>query len=108
MGMTDADQAAQGEFVYSVVKEVVSQWDPYGLLGEGRSIDELQPEMRAVCQLIGKIQSARDASYVLSRVFSAGCDESGHFSPLTCERAGQALYERLLEAGLIMAAPPSG
>lgn len=103
MGMTDADQAAQGEFVYSVVKEVIAQWDPYGLVGEGRPIDELQPEMRAVCQLIGKIQSPRDASYVLSRVFSAGCEESGHFNPASCEKAGQALYERLLEAGLIAA-----
>jgi hypothetical protein len=106
--MTEADpEIAQGEFAYSVVREVVLQWDPYGLVGQGRPIEELQPEMRAVCQLIAKIQSPRDACYVLSRVFSAGCDESGHFSLGTCEAAGNALYERLLEAGLIGGGPPS-
>lgn len=102
--MTEAErETAQGEFAYSVVREVVGQWDPYGLVQQGKSIEELQPEMKAVCQLIGKIRSPRDASYVLSRVFTAGCDESGHFSPGACEAAGQALYERLLEAGLIAA-----
>lgn len=94
---------AQGEFAYSVVREVVTQWDPYGLVAEGRPIDELRPEIQAVCQLLPKIRAPRDATYVLSRVFSAGCEESGHFSPTMCEEAGQALFERLLEAGLITA-----
>ena len=84
----------------SIVRGVIHAWDPYSLIGGGAPQDEWDHEIAYVAARVPHIRSAADATQVLSSVFSSAFQPEG-FSPEDCAKAGQHLYDRLLEAGVL-------
>jgi hypothetical protein len=78
----------------SVVRTVIHQWDPYGLLAEGAPRDEFDREIASVVSQISRIKSSKDASRVVSRVFSSSF-ERNLFRPDHCAEVGENLYAAL-------------
>ena len=79
---------------FAVAREVIHEWDPYGLLASGAPEDEFDSEIASIVRQFPRIQSRRDAVLVVSRVFSSSF-EPKQFTPEQCEQAGEKLYEAL-------------
>lgn len=91
---------ADYERAIQVVREVVHQWDPYGLLGGGCPTDEFDAEIASVVVQIPRIRSQVDATHVLSRIFSSAF-EPERFRREDCATAGIELFEALSAHGLL-------
>jgi hypothetical protein len=85
---------------FQVIRLIINKWDPYGLLKSGAPQDELDREVASIAGQIPRIQSAKDAAYAVSRVFSSSF-EPHLFKPNDCMNVGAKLYQALLEGGLL-------
>lgn len=54
---------------YIVVKGVIDEWDPIGLLGMGSPEDEYDPEIRDIVRLLSSIKSVDELAERINRVF---------------------------------------
>jgi hypothetical protein len=88
------------EEAFDIVRGVVHEWDPYGLIQGGAPADEFDGEIASIVSQIPHIQSCNDASHVLSRVFSASF-EPELFKPEQCRQVGENLYRALESKGLL-------
>ncbi len=75
-------------------------WDPYRLIRSGAPQDEFDSEIASVASQIPRIQSSKDAAYVVSREFSSNF-EPHLFKPEACADVGEKLYKALEERGLL-------
>jgi hypothetical protein len=82
--------------VFVVARQVINEWDPYGLMACGCPEDEFDSEVNAVIRQLDRIGSAEDAAQVLSRIFSSSFDPEP-FTIEQCRPAGQRLYQALSE-----------
>ncbi|MDR2975248.1 MAG: DUF1871 family protein [Propionibacteriaceae bacterium] len=62
-------QAEQWRALFSIVKRVIDEWNPYSLLPDAPS-DEFDQESRAIAQRITKASSITDIAHIISEVFS--------------------------------------
>ncbi len=83
-----------------IVRRVVHDWDPYGLLSGGAPKDEFDREIAAVVRQIHRIHGPQDAAHVFSRVFGSSFERE-RFEPEHCREVGDTLYSLLHEAGLL-------
>jgi hypothetical protein len=88
------------EAALAVVKSVVHEWDPYGLLASGAPLDEFDAEIARVTTHLPRIHTAQDAVRALSAVFSDAFDADA-FGPETCASPAKLLFTRLKDAGLL-------
>lgn len=82
------------------MRNVIHEWDPYGLLAMNCPEDEFDREILAVVYQVERIKSSADAAHALSRVFSSAFGRKG-FTPEDCGDPGEKLYNVLREAGFI-------
>jgi hypothetical protein len=54
---------------YIIVKEIIDEWDPIGLLNMGCPIDEYDPEIRDIVQLLRNINSVDELAIEINKVF---------------------------------------
>ena len=90
-----------------VVGTVINQWDPYGLLEAGAPPDEFDPEVAAIVRNLHMIRSPKDATRVISEVFSYYFDPED-FPIDSCEDVGSKLYEKLRREEFITGEPRRG
>ncbi|HEV2800718.1 MAG TPA: DUF1871 family protein [Pyrinomonadaceae bacterium] len=88
------------EKIFDAVRSVINEWDPYDLLAGGAPDDEFGSEISAVIRQLDRIRSPRDASYVISRVFSSSFEPES-FQVEHCQSVGERLYSALVERGII-------
>ena len=86
--------------ILDAVRSVIHEWDPYGLLAGGAPDDEFDGEISAVFRQLDRIRSSRDASHVISQVFSSSF-EAELFQIEDCQSVGERLYEVLAQQGII-------
>jgi hypothetical protein len=98
--MTKDMKMREREKIFDAVRSVIHEWDPYDLLAGGAPDDEFDSEISAVIRQLDRIHSARDASHVISRVFSSSF-EPEPFQVEYCESVGKRLYEVLAVRGII-------
>lgn len=84
----------------SVVRMVIHDWDPYGLLAGGAPQDEFDREIASITSQIPRIKSDRDAVLVISRVFSSSFEQD-QFRPERCTEVGENLYRALITNDLL-------
>jgi hypothetical protein len=55
-------KALKGLFMnkYIIVKEIIYEWEPIGLINMGCPVDEYDPEIRDIVQLLRNINSVDD------------------------------------------------
>jgi len=82
-----------------IIRQVIRDWDPYGLLASGAPADEFDSEIKAAAKQIDRINSPRDAAEVISRVFTSSF-EAGIFTPIDCREVGERLHAALIDQGL--------
>ena len=88
------------ERVTEAVREVIHEWDPYGLLRGGAPRDEFDREIASVASQFRRIQSPEDAVDVLARVFSSAFERAS-FDIDQCREAGERLFAVLKERRLL-------
>ena len=98
--MTKEVKRREYEKIFDAVRSVIHEWDPYCLLAGGAPDDEFDSEINAVVRQFDRIRSPRDASHVISRVFSSSF-EPELFQVEHCQSVGERLYEVLAERGII-------
>ncbi len=86
--------------VVATVREIIHEWDPYGLIAGGAPKDEFDREIQSVAEQMARISGAKDTVLALSRVFSSAF-EPELFTPDKCEAVGTKLYELLQQRGLL-------
>ena len=87
---------------FEVVRKVIHQWDPYGLLEIGAPPHEFDHEIAAIVAQIPHITSEADAANAVSRVFSMAFQPEG-FGPSDCAEAGRNLFLALCSSGFLEA-----
>ena len=60
-----------------VVRQVIHEWDPYGLLAMGAPQDEWDSEIRSLVDQVGRIACEKDAALAISRIFSSAFQPEG-------------------------------
>ncbi len=95
--MTDRNQWNRIE---PVVRKVIHEWDPYGLLEIGAPKDEWDREILQIVGRVSRIDSPSDAVKILSDVFTEAFQPEG-FGQDECAEVGRKLYDALKDAGLI-------
>ena len=85
---------------FVVVRDVIHEWDPYGLIDRGAPAEEWDGEVASLVAQIPRIRSQNDAAHAVSRVFSSAFGPEG-FSPDDCAEVGRRLYSSLADAGLL-------
>jgi len=60
---------------YVLVKEVIDEWDPIGLLGMGCPDDEYDPEIGDIVRLLSNIKSVDELAGGINKVFIKWFDE---------------------------------
>jgi hypothetical protein len=85
---------------FAVVRDVIHDWDPYGLVGGGARADEWDSEVASLVTEIPRMNSQNDAAHAVSRVVSSAFQSEG-FSPADCAQVGKRLYSSLADAGLL-------
>lgn len=83
---------------FDMVRAIIHEWDPYGLLASGSPGDEFDSEIAAIVRQIPRINSEIDAALAISRVFSSSF-EPEPFTPESCVRVGARLYQALKANG---------
>ena len=91
---------ADYEHALVVVRRVIDEWDPYGLLADGAPADEWDREIVLVVARIPRIASEEDAAHAISRVFSEAFQARG-FTPEDCADVGRRLYQTLVAEGVL-------
>jgi hypothetical protein len=84
----------------ALVSGVISEWDPYSLIGGGAPRGEFDAEVALVAVQVSRITSAQDASEVISAVFSSAF-ESPLFKVEACRDVGERLFVRLKANGFV-------
>jgi hypothetical protein len=82
------------------IRVIIHEWDPYGLIRGGAPQDEFDREIASVASQLSRIQSSKDAAYVVSRVFSSNF-EPHLFKPEACADVGEKLFKALKDRGLL-------
>jgi hypothetical protein len=85
---------------FAVVRKVIAEWDPYGLIGGGAPLDEWDSAVAKIVAQIPRIGSATDAAHAVSRTFSHELEGVG-FSPDDCAAVGSQLFEALVNASIL-------
>jgi hypothetical protein len=85
---------------FAVVRKVIAEWDPYGLIGGGAPLDEWDSAVAKIVAQIPRIGSAKDAAHAVSRTFSRELEGVG-FSPEECATVGSQLFEALANASIL-------
>jgi hypothetical protein len=98
--MTKEVKKREREKIFDAVRSVINEWDPYELLAGGAPSDEFGSEISAVIRQLDRIHSPRDASHVISRVFSSSF-EPELFQIEHCQSVGERLYSVLVERSFI-------
>jgi hypothetical protein len=93
-------KTADDDLALKIVHALVMEWDPYSLLASGCPRDEFAREIASVVSQIPRIKSVRDATLVLSRVFTFAF-EPERFTPDECAPAGAKLFAALESNGLV-------
>ena len=88
------------ERLTEAVRDVIHEWDPYGLLRAGAPPDEFDRETASVASQLRRVQSPADAVEVLSRVFSSSFEQAS-FGIDQCREAGERLFAVLKQRGLL-------
>jgi hypothetical protein len=88
------------EVAQEIVRSVISEWDPYSLIGGGAPTDEFDAEVAKLLTRIRDIRSPRDAAAAISTVFSSSF-EPDSFPVSACAEVGMRLYSRLIDAGVL-------
>jgi len=83
-----------------IFRQVVHEWDPYGLLAMGCPEDEFNSEILSVVRQADRVKSPLDGAHVLSRIFTSAFDPQ-RFTPGECREPGERLYNGLDDAKLI-------
>jgi hypothetical protein len=86
--------------LFNLVRSVVRDWDPYGLIAGGAPDDEWDGEARSLVKQVRRIRSAIDAAHAVSRVFSSSFHPKG-FGPDDCREVGQRVFDALRDAGVL-------
>ena len=86
--------------IVELVRRVVREWDPLGLLAGGAPEDEWDGEVKALVKQVPRIRSEKDAAHAVSRVFSSL--DRDRFTPDGCSEVGRVLYLALREVGVVM------
>jgi len=83
-----------------IVRQVIHEWDPYGLIAMGCPADEFDQEILSVVGQMERIKSNMDAAQALSRVFSSAFERKG-FTSEDCREPGEKLFNALRDARFI-------
>lgn len=84
----------------ALVSDIISEWDPYQLIGSGAPRGEFDAEVSLVAAQIRRIKSALDAAEVLSAVFSSAF--GAHlFDVEACRDVGERLFLQLKAHGFV-------
>jgi hypothetical protein len=92
---------AQRVRAVQVVRTVINEWDPYGLLKIGCPKDEFDSEVASIVSQIPRIDSPIAAAHAISRVFGDAFSDTNYFSRDNCADVGAKLYRALAESRLI-------
>ena len=92
-------RSADRDHILEVIRGVIRDWDPLGLLAGGAPVDEWDGEARALLKQLPRIRSENDAAHALSRLFSSF--DRKRFTPDGCAEVGRALYDSLKNAGAV-------
>ena len=98
--MTREVKSREREKIFDAVRSVIHEWDPYDLIAGGAPDDEFDSEISAVIRQLDRIRSSRDATHVISRVFSSSF-EPELFQIEHCQSVGERLYSVLVERGIM-------
>lgn len=85
---------------FSLVREVIAAWNPYGL--SDLAHDEWEQEVAQIVAMISQIGSTLDAARAVSTTFSRAFHSDG-FTPEDCEQVGAQLFEALTNAEILQA-----
>jgi len=85
---------------FAVVRKVIAEWDPYGLIGGGAPLDEWDSAVAKIVAQIPRIGSAKDAAQAVSHTLSRELETAG-FSPAECVAVGGQLFEALVDASIL-------
>ncbi|MBK7951766.1 MAG: DUF1871 family protein [Deltaproteobacteria bacterium] len=85
---------------FALVREVISEWDPYCLLASGAPKDEFDHEIAELVGSIPRIRSESGAAQAISAIFGRAFDPVS-FSPESCADVGRQLFDRLKVARFI-------
>lgn len=92
--------AVEYKLVFKIVREVIAEWDPYGLLSSEAPKDEFDAEVAKLMTRIPEMKSGEDTALVISEVFSRAF-EPELFSKSSCIDVGNQLFKRLCDARII-------
>ncbi len=92
--MTDRKRWKQFELI---VRQIIHEWDPCGLLANGCPADEYDQQILLVVSQAGALHSPNDAANALSRIFSQTYGLDG-FAPDDCREVGVELHTALVAA----------
>ncbi len=86
--------------LFEVVRVLIQEWDPSGLIAGGAPLDEFDSEVARIVAQVPRIASPADAALAISGVFSSAFHPEG-FTPGDCAGVGEKLYKTLREKELI-------
>lgn len=86
--------------LHDLVFDFVCSWDPYGLLADGASPSEFEPEVQRITARALRFNSEADAVRALSEAFSESFEPANDHAERFIA-AGIRLYELLHSAGLV-------
>ena len=84
-----------------ICRTVINEWDPYCLIAKGAPDDEFESEIASIIRQIDRIRSKNDAAHVVARIFSSAF-EFEYFAVEACADVGATLFNRLVDAKLVM------
>lgn len=85
---------------FAVVRKVIAEWGPFGLIGGGAPLDEWDSAVAKIVAQIPRMASANDAAQAVSRTFSRDLEGAG-FSAAECAAVGSQLFEALVNASIL-------
>jgi hypothetical protein len=86
---------AEAARLTAAVRQVIDEWDPYGLLAGGAPLDEWDSEIASLVAQAPRITSPTEGALAVSRVFSSAFQPDG-FSPSDCAAVGDRLFAAVL------------
>ena len=91
--MCDSDRSPTGEPIERVVRDVLRDWDPEGLIEMGLPENEYEPEAKRICDRIATVSSPEDVIDLLQAVFTWMFGRA--YSWQECRAPGKLLFQRL-------------
>jgi hypothetical protein len=79
---------------FEIVKKIIDEWDPYGLLLAGSPLDEFDGESRSISNKISKENSVNDIAIIISKVFSNSFEP---FSVDECMNIAEKIKKLIME-----------